>query len=94
MNAKNISTELKAAYLIGLFAGTNSCKTKKMTEYRKRLYPHVLIAAQIVYEGGSFNPIAVHKMVKFYNHIVDESERQSDERSKAGKSSFDDIYVS
>ncbi|MCK4820390.1 hypothetical protein KA005_31790 [bacterium] len=95
MDAKNISTELKAAYLIGLFAGTNSCsKNKKMNDYRKKLYPHAITAIQIVYEDGAFNPIAVYKMEEFYNRICDESKRQADGCAVSGEKPFSDVISS
>lgn len=95
MNAKNISTELKAAYLVGLFAGTNAARqTRHMQEYRKALFPHAVTAMQIVYEGGAFNPISIYEMEKFYDRIVDESTRQAEQNAATGDSSFDDVLAS
>lgn len=95
MNAKSISVELKAAYLVGLFAGTNASRqTKQMQVYRKALFPHALTAMQIVYEGGAFNQISIYEMEKFYDHIVDESTRQAGQNAATGDSSFDDVLAS
>ena len=77
--ARSVSTEIKAAYLCGLYAGSNGTLNAKAQAFRDELEPHAKTAALIAFGDGAFNPLSVWEMEAFYDRVVDHCE-QSKER--------------
>lgn len=68
---KEISTELKAAFLCGLYTGSLFSKSHKAKKFRKEAKPHVDIAALITFDKGAFNPLQIWEMEAFYDSLLE-----------------------
>ena len=77
--ARSVSTEVKAAYLCGLFAGMQSAneRSPEADQFAKELRPHARTAAQIAFGDGAFNPLAIFQMEAFYDRVVDNCEQSN-----------------
>ncbi len=72
--ARSVSTEIKAAFLVGMFNGSKYGDGDDAIAFREQLKPHAFTAALIAFGDGAFNPIAVWEMEAFYDRIVDNCE--------------------
>ena len=67
---KKIETSVKAAYLVGLYAGLNSkANIKLKKDILDELKPHAETGAQIVFGDGVYNPISIAKMVLYFDSL-------------------------
>ena len=75
--ARTVTTEIKAAYLCGLYAGLNSDSSAKAKAIKEEMRPHAETAAMIAFGDGAFNPLQIFEMESFYDRIVDNCEAGS-----------------
>ena len=76
-NARSVSTDVKAAFICGLFNGYRISTDDQIKSFVKELEPHARTAAQIAFGNGAFSPLAVYEMEAFYDKVVDNCERQA-----------------
>ena len=69
-----ITTEMKAAYIVGLYAGLNTSGNHK--KIASTIKPFANTASEIL-DGGAFNPLSVWEMEAEFDRIMDESARQA-----------------
>ena len=72
--ARTVSTEVKAAFLCGMYNGYKDRKDAASKRFFEALRPHAMVAAQIAFGEGEFNPLAVWDMKKFYGSICSNCE--------------------
>lgn len=72
--ARTVSTEIKAAFLCGLFSGSNWSQSSRAKAFREEMRPHAETAARIAFGDGAFNPLDVWDMERFYDQVVDNCE--------------------
>ena len=72
--ARSVSTEIKAAFLCGMFSGAKFGTGEDAEKFRQELLPHARTAALIAFGDGAFNPMLVWQMEMFYDRIVDNCE--------------------
>ena len=70
--ARTVSTEVKAAYICGVFAG--GCHDPKVRPFAEKYFHHAETAAKIAFGNGCFNPIQVFQMERFYDLLIDKIE--------------------
>ncbi len=68
--ARSVSTEVKAAYLCGLYAGAHWDDSEATKAFIAELRPHAETAAHIAFGDGAFNPLAIWEMEAFYERVV------------------------
>ena len=74
--ARDVIVEVKAAYLTGLYAGL-SVEPYANQELLDAMRPHAITAAQVAFGDGAFSPVALWKMVEYYDAWVDRMEGNS-----------------
>lgn len=72
--AREVSTEVKAAFLCGMYNGYKCSSDPKVKKFVADLKPHAMTAAQIAFGDGAFNPLAVWEMESFYDRVVENCE--------------------
>ncbi len=79
-NAREVPVEVKAAYLCGMWAGTNDIDSESVNRFRESLRPHAVVAAMVAFGDGAFNPLQVWEMEAFYDRVVDSCEQSAPSR--------------
>ena len=78
----NISTEAKAAYLVGLYAGLDSkLRAKEKRAFLEELRPHAGVGSLVAFRGGAFNPVQVWEAESMFDRIFEESEPKNGDPS-------------
>ena len=72
--ARDVTTETKAAFIAGLFSGSNISNNQQAKEWRDRARKHAETAAMIAFGDGVFNPMDVWGMERFYDEVVSNCE--------------------
>jgi hypothetical protein len=68
--ARTVSVEVKAAFLCGLYNGYKDNEDAASKRFVAELKPHAIVAAQVAFGDGAFNPLQVWEMESFYDRVV------------------------
>lgn len=68
--ARTVPIEVKAAFLCGLYNGYKDNADIAVERFAQELKPHAIVAAQIAFGDGAFNPMSVFEMEAFYDRVV------------------------
>jgi hypothetical protein len=68
--AREVPTEVKAAFLCGMYNGFKDNEDEHSKRFVAELTPHAITAAQVAFGDGAFNPISVWEMEAFYDRVV------------------------
>lgn len=78
--ARTVTTEVKAAFLCGMYNGYKDNKDAASKRFVAELKPHAITAAQVAFGDGAFNPLRVWEMEAFYDRVVTNCESGNSSR--------------
>jgi hypothetical protein len=78
--ARTVTTEVKAAFLCGMYNGYKDNKDAASKRFVAELKPHAITAAQVAFGDGAVNPLQVWEMEAFYDRVVTNCESGNSSR--------------